>query len=136
MHRSPCKAESRGRALRRRSRAIAADRNADINGRHVLLRFYLCPASSVWRVRGVGAADRIELDKPFRHGSSAAGAFQGIVRCMATLAAGKDGMGRTAEISRQSMRAFVDALEQAREPRSLAHPGSPQFSPPAASSRA
>jgi len=41
---------------------------------------------------------------------------------MATLAAGKDGMGRTAEISRQSMRAFVDALEQAGELASIAQP--------------
>jgi len=41
---------------------------------------------------------------------------------MATLAAGKDGMSRTAEISRQSMRAFVGALEQAGELASIAQP--------------
>jgi len=41
---------------------------------------------------------------------------------MATLAAGKDGMGRTAETSRQSMRAFVGALEQAGELASIAQP--------------
>jgi UbiD family decarboxylase len=41
---------------------------------------------------------------------------------MATLAAGKDGMSRTAEISRQSMRAFVGALEQAGELATITQP--------------
>ena len=54
-----------------------------------MLQFYLYPVSRLRRVRGAEAADRIELGKPFRDGSSEAGAFQGIVRCMATLAAGK-----------------------------------------------